>query len=243
VAGDPNVVDTSSGDAAAGDIASGKKAWVDGSEITGTASGGGSSAAVPQTGQGDCYKDDGTAGTCTCGTANCPSKQDGDLKKGVAWPNPRFTDNGDGTVTDNLTGLIWLKDANAANTTAYDTDGKITWAQAFDFVSKLNNGDYGAGSSGNCGQTDLRLPNRFEMESLLHLGYSSPAVPNRAGTGQWAAGDPFNNLKFGAADRYWTSTTSAASTTYAWIVNLNDGYVLNGGKAGTYYVLPVRGGH
>ena len=33
-------------------------------------------------------------------------------KKGVAWPNPRFTDNGNGTVTDNLTGLIWLKNAN-----------------------------------------------------------------------------------------------------------------------------------
>jgi len=37
---------------------------------------------------------------------------DGDLKKGVVWPNPRFTDNEDGTVTDNLTGLIWLKNAN-----------------------------------------------------------------------------------------------------------------------------------
>jgi hypothetical protein len=29
---------------------------------------------------------------------------DGYLEKGVAWPDPRFTDNGDGTVTDNLTG-------------------------------------------------------------------------------------------------------------------------------------------
>ena len=37
---------------------------------------------------------------------------DGDLEKGITWPNPRFTDNGVGTVTDNLTGLIWLKDAN-----------------------------------------------------------------------------------------------------------------------------------
>lgn len=36
---------------------------------------------------------------------------DGESQKGVAWPNYRFTDNSDGTVTDNLTGLIWLKDA------------------------------------------------------------------------------------------------------------------------------------
>ncbi|MBF0552391.1 MAG: hypothetical protein HQK60_17905, partial [Deltaproteobacteria bacterium] len=26
---------------------------------------------------------------------------DGDLQKGVAWPSPRFTDNGNGTITDN----------------------------------------------------------------------------------------------------------------------------------------------
>ncbi len=32
---------------------------------------------------------------------------DGDLEKGVAWPTPRFMDNGNGTITDNLTGLMW----------------------------------------------------------------------------------------------------------------------------------------
>ena len=37
---------------------------------------------------------------------------DGDLERGVASPSPRFSDNGNGTVTDNLTGLIWLKNAN-----------------------------------------------------------------------------------------------------------------------------------
>ena len=36
---------------------------------------------------------------------------DGTLQKGVAWPAPRFTDNSNGTVTDKLTGLIWMKDA------------------------------------------------------------------------------------------------------------------------------------
>ncbi len=37
---------------------------------------------------------------------------DGDLQKGVSWPNPRFKDNGDGTIKDELTKLIWDKDAN-----------------------------------------------------------------------------------------------------------------------------------
>ena len=53
---------------------------------------------MPKTGQTTCYA----------------TGDDGDLEKGVAWPNPRFTDNGNGTVTDNLTGLIWLKNANCA---------------------------------------------------------------------------------------------------------------------------------
>ena len=53
-------------------------------------------APVPKTGQ----------------TASSVPKDDGALKKGVAWPTPRFTDNGNGTVTDNLTKLIWMKNAN-----------------------------------------------------------------------------------------------------------------------------------
>jgi len=86
VAGDSNVVNTSSGDAVAGDIATGKKAWVDGVEITGTASGGGGSVALPKTGQ----------------TTSYATGDDGDLQKGATLPTPRFTDNGNGTVTDNL---------------------------------------------------------------------------------------------------------------------------------------------
>ncbi|UCE55232.1 MAG: hypothetical protein JSV31_07260 [Desulfobacterales bacterium] len=53
-------------------------------------------APVAKTGQTDSY-------------ADC---DDGDLEKGIVWPVPRFTDNEDGTVTDNLTGLVWLKNAN-----------------------------------------------------------------------------------------------------------------------------------
>jgi hypothetical protein len=47
-------------------------------------------------------------------TKSYHTHDDGDLKKGVAWPTPRFTKNNNDTVTDNLTGLIWLKNANCA---------------------------------------------------------------------------------------------------------------------------------
>ncbi len=53
-------------------------------------------APVPKTGQ----------------TTSYATGDDGILQKGVVWPIPRFKDNNNGTVTDNLTGLIWLKNAN-----------------------------------------------------------------------------------------------------------------------------------
>ena len=71
---------------------------------------------VAITGQTLCYDSLGDDVSCA-GTG-----QDGQLRPGVAWPNPRFTDNNNGTVTDNLTGLMWLKDANCF--------GLRTWAQA-----------------------------------------------------------------------------------------------------------------
>ena len=74
---------------------------------------------------------------------------DGDLEKGMAWPSPRFTDNGNGTVTDKLTGLMWLKNANCIGShyPGFDNDdtpgdGEVTWVHAFDFVAGMNNGTY-----------------------------------------------------------------------------------------------------
>ncbi len=42
-------------------------------------------------------------------TTTYAAGDDGALRKGTAWPEVRFTVNGDGTVTDHLTGLIWLE--------------------------------------------------------------------------------------------------------------------------------------
>ena len=81
------------------------------------------------------------------------------------------TDNGDGTVTDNLTGLMWLRDANciATNYPEFDTDftagdGRVTWQHALDFVNGINSGAY---SQCGAGHQDWRLPNREELRSLL----------------------------------------------------------------------------
>ncbi|MCP4365856.1 MAG: DUF1566 domain-containing protein [Planctomycetes bacterium] len=210
-------------DLVAGNILSG----VDIFGVTGTAAVASYPALVPKTGQ-----------TSTVPINSAPTGSDGNLQRGVSWPTPRFTDNSNGTVTDNLTGLIWLKNANCANATR-------DWTTALSDVTQLNTD--GTMNSNNCGdtsnggsyQTDWRLPNRFEFESLLDLRYVSPSVPNTAGTGQWTEGQPFSGV---LSEYYWSGSTYASSTSNAWFVSLSDGYVSYTIKAGTNYVWPVRGG-
>jgi hypothetical protein len=168
-------------------------------------------APVPKTGQ----------------TESRATGDDGDLQKGVAWPDPRFTDNGDGTVTDNLTGLIWLQNANCF--------GVDSWSTALDDANALNSGE--CGLSDGSSEGDWRLPNVRELQSLLHYGVHDPAVPNTVGTGQWSEGDPFIGVQ---SDYYWSSTTF--TTTDAWRVYLGNGYVNGSYKPSDNCVWPVRGG-
>jgi hypothetical protein len=170
-------------------------------------------AAVPKTGQDNSYA----------------TGDDGELEKGVAWPNPRFTDNGDGTVTDNLTKLIWLKNANCFEAR--------TWANALSDCNSL--------ASESCGLTDgsvagdWRLPNVKELQSLIHYGVYSPAVPNTTGTRKWSEDDPFTNVQAS----YWSGSTYAGGTSTAWVVSMYYGYVTNYNKSDSHYVWPVRGGN
>jgi hypothetical protein len=236
--------------ATTGEVADGKTFWglnVAGGEWglqTGTANVCASPAGVPKTGQTECYKSASPWGTCTCGTADCPSGQDGDLEKGVAWPTPRFTDNGNGTVTDNLTGLIWLRDANCA-------EGTITWDNALLYSNALydgcpdcfdNHGDCGLSDGSIAG--DWRLPNLKELLSLFTYGFDyDPAVPNTAGTGQWAEGDPFHDVV--DDNYYWSSTSDLdGSGHYAWCVDGGSGGTVSNEKGtGLFnkrHVWPVR---
>lgn len=152
-------------------------------------------------------------------TTSYTSGDDGDLRKGLAWLVPRFLDNGDGTVTDNLTGLIWLKDANC-----YGTE---TWADALTDCNSLADGICGLSDGSQSG--DWRLPNVRELHGLIDFGSYDPALPN---------GHPFTNLQ---SSRYWSSTTYAQSTSSAWSVGLGVGQMAHYDKTQINYVFPVRG--
>jgi len=183
-------------------------------------------APVPKTGQ----------------TASYATGDDGELQMGVAWLNPRFTDNADGTITDNLTRLIWLKDANcmATNYPGFDTDGivngAVTWQHALDFIAGVNDGTY---TLCGAGKTDWRFPNERELHSLIHYGFYNPALPNTEGTGQGSEGDPFTNQ---VSSSYWSSTTYAYGTADAWYVHYELGYVDGFIKSDNEYVRAVRAG-
>ena len=179
-------------------------------------------APVAKTGQATCYN--GTEIDCW-GTG-----QDGDWQKGVAWPNPRFTDNGNGTVTDNLTGLIWLKNANCL--------GLKAWAQALNDCNTLAHGDCDLTDGSSAG--DWRLANVKELQSLIHYGFVEPALADTAGTGQWSDDDPFSDVPCNA---FWSSTPLKDYVDYAFVVDVCYGWVGNlAEKSDYYYAWPVRGG-
>ncbi len=157
---------------------------------------------------------------------------DGDLQQGATWPPARLVDNGDGTVIDNLTGLTWLKDLNCRETVAGipKTYGFQGWSDALGWSNGLSHGS--CGLLDNSAPGEWRLPNRKELMSLLDRSQCCLALP---------AGSPFLNQEWG--DYYWTSSTFAWDTPYAWIVSMRVGTVYYNPKAtGSAYVVPVRGG-
>jgi hypothetical protein len=153
-------------------------------------------AIVPQTGQTLCYNSLGTVINCS-GTG-----QDGALRKGLAWPAPRFTDNANGTITDNLTKLIWAKNQNCFN--------NVTWATALLNANTLTSGACGITDGSVAG--DWRVPNVMELLSLINYGVSGPY--------SYLSDQGF--IGFSAAG-CWSSTTLYDYPSVAFVVAFNNG--------------------
>ena len=197
---------------------------------TGGGTGGGTSTTgaitLPRTGQTVCYNTAGTVITCA------DSGQDGATQAGATLPVTRFTDNGNGTITDNLTTLIWLKNANCTETAGgiAKANGYLTWDNAMTWSKGLASGVCGLSDGSAAGQ--WRLPNRFELESLVNYGQTNPST--------WLNSQGFSAVQ---ASNYWSSSTVAGYIEVAWGVYMNDGYVnYSFGKTNKGYVWPVRGG-
>jgi len=152
-------------------------------------------------------------------------RQYAELLLGRPVPDHRFLDNKDGTVTDSLTGLIWLKNTNCFR--------MMNWEGAKRAAKRLKDGDCGPnpaliladGSSAG----DWRLPTMRELCTLIDFSRRDPALPN---------GHMFSAFPPGY---YWSETTLDYYSGLAWIVYFESGttcYEDVKNQAG--HILPVR---
>ena len=172
---------------------------------------------------------------------------DGDLQKGVAQG---YADNGDGTITDTKTGLMWEKKSDDGS--IHDKDDMYTLGSTIPpysldgtavttFLAALNSG------GGFAGHTDWRLPNLTELESIRNLQNLSPAVSAAFNTncGASSSGNPgctVTTCSCNVPDVYWSSSSYAGPPELAWEVNFGDGTTDSDFKDNDYFVRAVRGG-
>ena len=136
-----------------------------------------------------------------------------------------FTVNADGTVTDIDTGLMWdqCSQGQSTATCATGTASTMPWAAALTAATTANTANYK-------GYNDWRLPNKNEMESIVDIAATNPAINLTA-----FPATPVSSI-------YWSSTTYMPNPAYAWDVNFNDGSTYPSHKAANYAVRLVRSG-
>jgi len=132
---------------------------------------------------------------------------------------PRFTDNADQTVTDTQTGLMWTKNADLPGL-------EFSWGEGFDFVAAMNSANDGTGTFGH---KDWRVPAVDELESLVDLTRSSPAL---------SAGNPFIDV---VNNEYWSSSYTPNTHSYVYGVNIGSGSVVSLHYYNFGSLWPVRG--
>lgn len=147
--------------------------------------------------------------------------------------------SGSGTLSDTDTSynnLMWMQDANYAQTTGYSPGGQMSWLEATNFVNLVNNGTYA-----NLGFTDWRLPTAYNLDGTTvcdsrprgascresemgHLYYNES---NSGSTlGSW-----FNNYTSQQrTSLYWTSTVDPTNSRRVMTQNF-----IGGGQSGWQY--------
>ncbi|MFT6711626.1 MAG: hypothetical protein ACJATO_002011 [Arenicella sp.] len=141
-------------------------------------------------------------------------------------PNSRFTNNGDGTVTDMQTGLMWARclqgfQGVACTSPSSPNTNTFAWAAALALDSATSDTD---------NRTDWRLPNIKELQSLVERSCDTPAINDSV----------FPNTN---SANCWSASPDAGSTDNAWFVSFGNGDAFqNRLRTFSFQVRLVRGG-
>jgi hypothetical protein len=137
-------------------------------------------------------------------------------------PDASFTTRDDGTATHKVTGLVWMRCSLGQK-----WDGKtcVGAAEGFSWGSALQAAD----RHSFAGQTDWRLPNKNELETIFEESCHSPAINERV----FPATPP---------TYFWTSSPYAGLATGAWSLDFGYGSANASVKSGSLNVRLVRGG-
>ncbi len=166
------------------------------------------------------------------------------LSQGALVCQPRFNVNGDGTLTDNQTGLMWELKSVAGTGDVHDVTNTYTWSTTgsasdgtlFTIFLSLLNSDVSPNGGSTCfaNHCDWRVPNIPELRSIIDTN-----VPN-CGSGAVCIDPVFGPTQvFGlnAGNEFWSSTTAADSSLNVWITNFNFGLTSEFQKP---FPLPAR---
>lgn len=200
--------------------------------------------AIVDTGQILCYDD---SGSITCPQQDGPFYgQDSQVNNNT----PSYTDNGNGTITDNVTGLMWQQSPDTDGDGDIDAEDKLTYNQALAGADALNLGGY----------DDWRLPTIKELYSLILFTGTDPN-PEADDTsslapfidtryfyfsyGDTSAGERIIDAQYASSSLYASNTGNDGGQTL-FGVNFADGRIKGYGTSlrgadKTFFVLYVRG--
>ena len=158
---------------------------------------------------------------------------------------PSYTDNGNGTITDNVTGLMWAQSSDLNGDGTIDADDKLSYADAL----------AGASSFDLAGYTDWRLPSIKEAYSLILFsgedisGYDGTSAEGftpfintdyfEFGYGDLDAGERLIDAQFATTAKYVSTTMNGNETMFG--TNLADGRIKGYPTHKLFYVMYVRG--
>ena len=172
----------------------------------------------------------------------------------------RYVNCENGTVTDNLTGLVWLANANCF--------GEMNWHEAMATVAGLGDlpddkvcvdssgtlspDDCDCGLSDHSSPGEWRLATTGEWEAMYEhardvLGCDRPTISDDVGNGCWSQAcvdaGACSFYGFPTSSWYWTSSSYLPDPALAWDVHLIIGGINGGDKTDVdLHVWPVRGG-